>query len=96
MKLRAACIQTRSALALAEFYRKVFAHEPDVDGGVDFRFYEEQLTVYQLGAGEGPETRGLAMICEADDVDAEYERLCALGIADRGAPTTLGRSVFHD
>jgi catechol-2,3-dioxygenase len=46
MKLRAACIQVRDARPLTEFYTKVFGHEPEVDGGVDFRFCPEQLTIY--------------------------------------------------
>jgi predicted enzyme related to lactoylglutathione lyase len=86
MKLRAACIQARDALPLVDFYRKVFGHEPEVDGGVDFRVYPEQLTVYQMGEGNGPETRGIAMIYRVEDVDAEYDRLNELGLANLGAP----------
>ena len=87
MKLRAACIQARNAAPLVEFYQKVFGHEPEVDAGVDFRFFAEQLTVYQLGEGEGPETRGIAMIYKVEDVDAEYRRLAAMNLANLGAPT---------
>ena len=87
MKLRAACIMTRAAAPLVDFYKKVFQHSPEVDGGVDFRFHQEQLTVFQLGEGDGPETRGLAIICEMDDVDAEYARLNELGIECLSAPT---------
>ena len=87
MKLRAACIQARDALPLVDFYRKVFGHEPEVDGGVDFRFYPEYLTIYRMGEGEGPETRGAAMIYTVEDVDAEYDRLNDLGLANLGAPT---------
>ena len=87
MNLRAACIMAHSAKPLVEFYSKVFQHEPEEDGGVDFRFRQEQLTVFQLGEGEGPETRGLAMIYQVDDVDAEYARLNALGLVNCGAPT---------
>lgn len=87
MKLRAACIMTRASGLLVVFYRQLFQHEPEVDGGVDFRFVQEQLTVFQLGEGEGPETRGLALIYQVEDVDAEYARLNALGLANRSAPT---------
>lgn len=87
MKLRAACIQARDALPLVAFYRKVFGHEPEVDGDVDFRFCPEQLTVYRMGEGEGTETRGVAMIYRVEDVDAEYARLTDLGLANLGAPT---------
>ena len=94
MKLRAACIMTRSAAApLVEFYAKVFQHAPEVDGGVDFRFYEEHLTVFQMGPSDGLETHGLALIYEVEEVDAEYARLNALGIAKRGAPTDKPWSV---
>lgn len=87
MKLRAACIQARDALPLIDFYKKVFGHEPEADGGVDFRFYPEQLTIYQIGGGEGHETRGAAMIYRVEDVDAEYERLRALGLANLNPPS---------
>ena len=87
MKLRAACIQARDALPLVAFYGKVFGHEPEVDGGVDFRFYDERLTVYQMDEGEDPETRGVAMIYKVEDVDAEYARLNALGLANLTAPS---------
>jgi predicted enzyme related to lactoylglutathione lyase len=87
MKLRAACIQARDALPLVAFYRMVFGHEPEVDGGVDFRFHAEQLTIYQMGEGEGPETRGAAMIYRVKDVDAEYARLNAFGLANLSAPS---------
>jgi predicted enzyme related to lactoylglutathione lyase len=87
MKLRAACLKAQNARPLVEFYRKVFGHEPEVDGGVDFRFYPEQLTVYQMGEGEGPETRGAALIYQVEDVDAEYARLTAMGLDSLGAPT---------
>lgn len=87
MKFHAACIQTRDALPLVSFYRKLFGHEPDVADGVDFRFHEEQLTVYQMGEGEGSETHGIAMIYRVEDVDAEYARLDGLGLANLGAPT---------
>jgi uncharacterized glyoxalase superfamily protein PhnB len=87
MKLRAACIQARDARPLVEFYQMVFGHEPEVDAGVDFRFYDEQLTVYQLGEGEGPETHGIAMIYKVDDVDSEFTRLNARGLTNLVAPT---------
>jgi predicted enzyme related to lactoylglutathione lyase len=87
MKLRAACIMTRSAAPLVDFYEKILQQAPEVDGGVDFRFCRGQLTIFQMGEGEGPETRGLALIYEVNDVDAEYARLNALGIVCRSAPT---------
>ena len=87
MKLRAACIQARDALPLVDFYTLVFGHEPEVDGGVDVRFYPEQLTVYRMGEEEGSETHGIAMIYQVEDVDAEYARLDGLGLANLGAPT---------
>ncbi len=72
---------------MVDFYRKIFGHEPEVDGGVDFQFRAERLTVYQMGEGEGPETHGGAFIYEVTDVDAEYERLAALGFRGLNPPT---------
>ena len=87
MELRAACIKARDAAPMVDFYRKIFGHEPEVDGGVDFQFRPERLTVYKMGEGEGAETRGGAFIYEVADVDAEYERLVALGVSDLTPPT---------
>lgn len=86
MVLRAACIQTHNSSALVEFYMKVFQHEPYVDGGVDFRFSDEQLTVFKLG-DDAPNTETIALIYTVDDVDKEYHRLNTLGLCNNGEPT---------
>ena len=87
MKLRATCLQTHNAPEMVAFYTKVFGHEPFVDGGVDFQFREEQLTVFKLDEGDGSATTGVAMVYAADDVDADYARLNALGLCNLGPPT---------
>lgn len=87
MHFRAACIQARDARPLVEFYKTVFGHDPEVDGGVDFRFVHEQLTIFQMGERKGTETRGVAMIYIVEDVDAEHARLNALDFPNLSAPT---------
>lgn len=86
MILKAVCIQTHHTEALVSFYTKIFGHEPYVDQKVDFRFTNEQLTIFKLREDE-PNTKNIALIYEVDDVDGEYRRLDALNLCDRGEPT---------
>lgn len=87
MKLKGACIQTRNASALVGFYTKLFGFEPEVDGGVDFRFFDFQLVVFKLTDEHTEPTRNIALIYETDDVDRDYEKLAGLGIVAENPPT---------
>lgn len=66
---------------MVDFYKKVFKYEPTVDGGVDFRFLDNQLIVFNLTDKKMPSTKAIALIYNVDDVDLEYKRLVNLGIA---------------
>jgi len=46
MRLHGACIQTNNITELVDFYKKIFQQEPDVDGDVDYRFYDAQLIIF--------------------------------------------------
>lgn len=88
IQLRAACLRTRNIEAMIAFYQTMFGHAPVVDGGVDFQFAAEQLTVFRLEAGEGTPTTSAAPIYSAEDVDGIHARLCAQGLcAASDAPT---------
>lgn len=80
MKLRGACIQTHNITKLVDFYKKVFEKEPDVDGGVDYRFYDNQLIIFKLDDEKAPSTKNVALIYDVDDVDYEYHRLVNMNI----------------
>lgn len=87
MRLHGVCIQTHNIAKLVDFYKKVFEQEPDVDGGVDYRFYEAQLIIFKLEVDKAPSTKNAALIYAVDDVDYEYNRLVNLEIRIPSPPT---------
>lgn len=87
MKLQGACILTRNVTELVDFYKKIFQQEPEVDGGVDYRFYDYQLVIFKLTDESTPPTKNVALIYTVDDVDAEYHRLVSLGVNPDSPPT---------
>lgn len=87
MRLHGACIQTHNITQMVDFYKKVFEQEPDVDGGVDYRFYDPQLIIYKLNDEKAPATKNLAIIYVVDDVDYEYEKLISQNIIVNSPPT---------
>lgn len=86
MRLKAACICSHDAPALAAFYARLFGCEPFVDGGVDYQFAREQLTIFQLGEAAEADTRGLALVYAVEDADETHRRLCALGLCGGAGP----------
>jgi predicted enzyme related to lactoylglutathione lyase len=87
MKLYGACIQTHRITTLVDFYKTIFGYSPEVNGGVDYRFYDAQLILYRLEDAQAPATRNAALIYAVDDVDTEYQRLLDLGITVNAPPT---------
>lgn len=87
MRLHGACIQTHHITQLVDFYRKIFEKEPDVDGDVDYRFYDEQLIIFKLEDIQVPSTKNAALIYAVDSVDDTYQRLINIGITVDSSPT---------
>lgn len=87
MRLFGACIQTHNIIQLIDFYKIIFEQEPDVDGGVDYRFYNAQLIVFKLEDEKAPSTKDIALIYAVDDVDKEYRRIVSQGIIVNSPPT---------
>jgi Predicted enzyme related to lactoylglutathione lyase len=87
MKLHGACILTHNITELVEFYKKLFEQEPEVDGGVDYRFYAQQLIIYKLNDEDSPSTKSVALIYAVEDVDHEYRRLVSLGLETISLPS---------
>ena len=81
MKLFGACIATRNIGSMVEFYTKVYGYEPYIDGP-DHRFLTAQAIIFDLGDRDASPTKGAALLYSVDDVDAEFARLSASGIAD--------------
>lgn len=86
LRLSAACLKTQNIDAMVRFYTQVFGYAPEVDGGVDFRFYDAQLVVFKLMDENAEPTRSAALIYNVTDADAEYDRLHQLGLA-KSPPT---------
>lgn len=87
MKLHGACILTHNITELVEFYKKLFEQEPEVDGGVDYRFYAAQLIIHKLNDVEAPSTSNAALIYAVENVDDEYRRLVSLGLQASSPPS---------
>lgn len=87
MKLHGACIKTHNVTKLVDFYMKLFEQEPEVDGGIDYRFYGTQLIIFKLDDEKALSTNNLALIFAVDDVDYEYQRLVNLNIRIDYPPT---------
>jgi predicted enzyme related to lactoylglutathione lyase len=87
MKLHGACILTHNISLLVDFYKKIFMQEPEVDGGVDYRFYDAQLIIFKLDDEKALPTKNVALIYAVDDVDYEYQRLLNMKINIDSPPT---------
>lgn len=87
MRLHGACIQTHNIAELVDFYKKIFRQEPEVDGGVDYRFYHAQLILFKLEDRRAPSTKHAALLYAVDDVDGEYHRLADLQLPIPSPPT---------
>lgn len=87
MKLQGACILTHNISLLVDFYTKIFMREPEIDGGVDYRYYDAQLIIFKLDDEKIPSTKNVALIYAVDNVDKEYERLINLKISIDSPPS---------
>lgn len=99
MKLFGACIQTHNISEMVAFYSKIFEQEPEVDGGVDYRFYTQQVVIFKLATEDVVQTKDLALIYEVPNVDETYERMKSFGI--EGVPPTdkpwgVRSFILHD
>ncbi|MCE5235035.1 MAG: VOC family protein [Clostridiaceae bacterium] len=89
MKIGEVCLLTSDVTRLSDFY-KTLLH---VDNGSDddvhqFILAEETtLTVYNDGAERGVSPQNICLAFTVDDVDAEFERLKALGVTIVSPPT---------
>jgi catechol 2,3-dioxygenase-like lactoylglutathione lyase family enzyme len=97
MKFSGICLVTESVPALVQFYTKIFGCQATGDdfhaeieiGGLSLAIFnsqgmEEMAPGSMQGAGCGSFTIGF----EVEDVDAEYERLIALGATIVKPPAT--------
>ena len=89
MKVGEVCLLTSDVIGLSDFYKKLF----NVDNGSNddthqFIISEETtLTIYNDGIARDTNKHNICIAFTVDDVDAEYEKLKALGIEIVSPPT---------
>ncbi len=90
MELAEICLLTSDVLRLAEFYQAVLNTTSDSDSAVHQAIQTDGalLTLYNDGAVSEHPNGNLFLAFTVADVDAEYERLCRLGVDILEPPTT--------
>lgn len=89
MKIGEVCLLTSDVIRLSNFYKMLF----DVDNGSDDNVHqfiiseETTLTVYDDGIKREANHHNICIAFTVDDVDAEFERLKALGVEIASPPT---------
>lgn len=89
MKVGEVCLLTSDVVRLSNFYKRLF----QIDNGSNdpvhqFIFSEETtLTVYNDGTERKSNPQNICIAFTVEDVDAEFERLTALGIEIVSPPT---------
>ncbi|HWR18361.1 MAG TPA: VOC family protein [Clostridia bacterium] len=89
MKVGEVCLLTNNVVRLANFYKMLF----NIDNGSNdsdhqFIFSEEtMLTVYNDGIERNNSPQNICIAFTVDDVDAEFERVKALGVEIVSPPT---------
>ncbi|MBN1249231.1 MAG: VOC family protein [Anaerolineae bacterium] len=97
MRFTGICLITKDVRVLADFYTKVLGVEAVGDGThVELRTQGAGLAIFSVegmeqmapGSMRGAGTGSIAIELEVADVDAEYERLKALGVVFVKPPQT--------
>lgn len=89
MKVGEVCLLTGDVIRLANFYKMLFHIDNGSEDDVhQFILSEETtLTVYNDGTERKTNTQTICIAFTAEDVDAEFERLKALGVEIVAPPT---------
>lgn len=90
MKIGEVCLYTEDVIGLADFYKALLRVNNDSDDDVhQFILAEETaLTIHNDGVARAENGQNICLAFTVDDVEAEYERLQALG-AEIIEPPTL-------
>jgi predicted enzyme related to lactoylglutathione lyase len=90
MLLAEVCLLTQNVTRLAEFYKKVLNASSDGDDEVHQAIKTDGclLTLYNDGCVSEQRNNNLVLAFTVDCVDAEYDRLCSLGVKITEPPTT--------
>ena len=90
MRLGEVSLCTNDVGRLADFYKSVLGVDNQSNDAVhQFILSEETaLTIYNDGSVKNNDNQNICLAFTVDDVDAEYERLSALGVEIIEAPQT--------
>lgn len=89
MKIGEVCLQTNDVIRLADFYKRLLRVKNGSDDPVHqfILTKETTLTVYNDGSVKNNDNRNISIAFTVEDLDAEYERIVAMGTRIIEGPT---------
>ena len=89
MRIGEVCLNTNDVVKLANFYKQLFRIENGSNDEVHQTLLSEetQFTIYNDGSKKNNDNQNICLAFTVDDVDAEYQRLLALGAEIIEKPT---------
>ena len=90
MRIGEVCLETNDVIRLADFYKQLLKVDKGSDDPVhQFILTEEtMLTVFSDGSVKSNDNRNISIAFTVEDLDAEYERILAMGARFIQGPTT--------
>ena len=89
MRIGEVCLNTNDVVKLANFYKQLLRIENGSNDEVHQTLLSEetQFTIYNDGSKKNNDNQNICLAFTVDDVDAEYQRLLALGAEIIEKPT---------
>ncbi len=81
MRIGEVCLETNDVIGLADFYKRLLGVDNGSGDPVHQAILTEEttLTVYNDGSVKNNDNRNISLAFTVDDLDAEYERILAMG-----------------
>ena len=89
MRIGEVSLNTNNVIALANFYKQLFG----IDNSSNDKIHQElisegtQLTIYNDGSHKNNNNQNISLTFTVEDIEAEYQKLLALGIEIIEKPT---------
>ena len=89
MRISEVCLNTNDVVKLANFYKQVFGIDngSDDEGHQTLISEETQFTIYNDGSKKNNNNQNICLAFTVDNVNAEYQKLLAMGIEIIEKPT---------
>ena len=89
MKIGEVSLNTNDVVALANFYKQLFSLDNGSSDPVHQVILSEgtQLTIYNDGSYKNNSNQNISLAFTVDDIEAEYEKLLAMGVEIIEKPT---------